>query len=418
MPLVFLSHRNGEPEVISLIDSIEDRLRAIGLELWVDFDRLKPGARWRDEIYTWLGVCHAGIVVVSPDALAPDSVWVERESSILSWRKVLDPTFTLIPILLPGVTVDQLRSDHRFRDLGLHDVQMVQHTSIESTCNALLGGLQHLLSPPHTPLEELADQIQVLLEPLTSNAVEEALRRCGGTRATLAYASNPKRSLALALLHEPLSMAVASLEYLATRVPHASSIDRVLEILAPGWVDLAAARWLAFCAASTAPRPGAVINAKTRFAAEMYVRRASCRPPKTMWHMIPVTGTSGELEFEDLSVEIQAALLATFADHLSNDPLDPAPEAQLTRVLEVLERKRRPVIIALPIPVAAAELMPRLQDRFPFLTFLFLAGDALPDATTCPETLLRRIEPELAQGREAAAMSEYQAARIMLRSGA
>ena len=417
LPLVFLSHRNGEPAVVTLIETIGQRLDSIGLETWVDFDRLQPGARWRDEIYKWLGVCHAGIVIVSPEALAPDSVWVEREASILSWRKVLDPDFTLIPILLPGVTVAQLRDDVRFRDLGLDDLQLIQHTSLEATCKALHDGLQHLTCPAHTPLEELAEQIQVLLEPMSGQLIEGALRRCDPTPARQAYEGNPRRSLALSLLHSPLSKAVEALEFLATRVAVASSVDRILEIIAPGWVDLAAARWLAFCASASAPRPAAVINAKSRFAADMYVRRASCRPPKTMWHVVSVTGTVGELAFEDLAVEIQQALLDNFAAHLSTDPLDPAPEVQLPRVLKTLENKRRPVIVVLRIPVSVAELMPRLQDRFPYITFLFLSGDTLPDATQCPEMLVRRIEPALALGREDEAMSEYQAARISLRAG-
>ena len=63
------------------------------------------------------------------------------------------------------------------------------------------------------------------------------------------------------------------------------------------------------------------------------------------------------------------------------------------------------------------ELMPQLQDRFAQLTFLFLSGNVLPGQDACPETLLRRVVPELAPGRESAALTDYQAARAILRPG-
>lgn len=417
MPRIFISHRNGEAPVLSLIKAISDRLGASGFEALVDFDRLKPGASWRDEIYTWLGVCHAGVVLISADALAEASVWVPRESSILAWRKALDPAFTLIPVLLPGVTTDHLRGDRRFRDLGLHDLQVIDHAETEATCAAILAGVAHLTSAPRTPLEELAEQVQALLGAVRQDFLDEALRLSGVDAAKLTRVGDAARRLSLALLQVPLANALTALEYLAARMPSAAGVDRILEVIAPGWVDLSAARWVAFCAAPSERRPAAVINAGTRFAAEMYVRRASCRPPKTMWRVISVTGVHGELVFEDLATEISEALLADFSGSLLNDPFGAAPESQLLGVLQELNRRGRPVVIVLRLPTGAAELVPQLQERFPHLTFLFLSGDTLPEEAACPETLLRRVEPALVPGRESAAMTEYQTARSILRPG-
>jgi hypothetical protein len=417
MRRVFISHRSGDAQVRALIDQINNSLTASGFDVLVDFERLNPGARWRDDIYTWMGVCHAAVALISQDTLAQDSVWVPRECSILAWRKTLDPTFTLIPVLLPGVTTDQLRIDLRFRDLGLHDLQIIAHSDGAATCSAILAGMQHLTPAPSSPLEELAEQVEILLGGVRGDFIDEAIRLIGADAGGVPRVNGSARRLALALLQMPLGETMLALEYLAPRVPSAAAVDRILDLIAPGWVDLSAARWIAYCAASPDPRPAAVVNVHTRFAAEMYVRRASCRPPKTTWRVVSITAVHGEQVFEDFAAEIDAALRAEFSTCLINDPFGAAPSAELYQLLHELNRRGRPVVLVLRLPVGAAEFLPQLQERFPHLTFLFLSGDSLPDAATCPETLLRRIEPALASGREDTAMSDYRTARTLLRAG-
>ena len=221
-------------------------------------------------------------------------------------------------MLLPGVTADHLRADRRFRDLGLHDLQVIAHADADATCSAILDGLANFAAPPRTPLEELAEQIQALLGGVTRDHLEEALRLTGGDEQKLLRVGNAARGLALALLQVPLRDALDALEYLATRMASAA-VDRILEIIAPTWVDLFAARTIAICATAER-RPAAVLNAATRFAAEMYVRRATCRPPKTMWRVIGITAAHGELMFEDLATEIVAALLAVSRPACSTIP--------------------------------------------------------------------------------------------------
>ncbi len=416
MRRVFISHRNGEANVLSLINGISTHLAANGFDVLVDFDRLNPGASWRDDIYTWLGVCHAAVVVISKDVLAGDSVWVPRECSILSWRKTLDPAFTLIPVLLPGVTTDDLRTHLQFRDLGLHDLQIIDHIDNYQTCTAILKGLEHLTAIPRSPLEELAEQIEAQLGSIRTDFVDEAIVLTGADINKLPQLGETTRKLALSLLQVPLANALTALEYLAPRMSSTVSVDRILDIIAPGWVDLSAARWIAFCAASE-PKPAAVVNASSRFAAEMYVRRASCKPPKTMWRVVSVTGVHGELVFEDLATEIVEALLTEFSTSLLTDPFDNAPESQLSGILHELNRRGRPVVVILRMLVGAVDLMPQLQDRFPYLTFLFLSGEILPDEDSCPETLIRRVEPALLPGQETSARTDYQTARSILRPG-
>lgn len=415
MRKVFISHRNGEPEVMALIQRLTDEMRAAGLEVLVDFERLKPGAVLRQDIYTWLGVCHAAIVVLSPDALSENSVWVPTESSILAWRRTLDPSFVLIPVLLPGVGIDDLRVHLRYRDLGLHDLLCVQHADDETSVHEILKGIAGLVQEARSPLDDLADAVMVLLGDVSEDFLHETIRLCGTDPKRLPPGLPLLRQTALALLQAPLDETAAALEYLAPRMATEVNVDRILELVAPGWVDLSAARWIAYCAAQPAPRPAAVLNARLGLTAEMYVRRACSRPPKTMWHLVKVTAVHGEAVFEDLAVEIQEALKSEFAPVLLPDPMAGTPEQQLDRLLAALQRRGRPVVMALRLPDGHLELLPSLQERFPTLTFLFLSGDELPP-DNCPVTLLRRVEPELEEGREAAAITDYQTALSTLRS--
>ena len=414
MRRVFISHRNGEPEVMALVRRLSDAMAAAGLDVLVDMDKLHPGAALRHDIYTWLGVCHAAVVVLSPQALSASSAWVPTESSILAWRRTLDPGFVLIPVLMPGVDVDDLRVHLRFRDLGLHDLLCVQHVDDDSTCANILQGVAALVQAPRSPLDDLADPVTVLLRSLPEDFLNEAVRLAGADPKRLPPGLPLQRQAALALLQAPMADALAALEYLAPRLPADADADRILDLVAPGWVDLAAARWIAYCAAQPAPRPAAVLNARMRITAEMYVRRACCRPPKTMWPLVTITAVHGESVFEDLAVEIHEALQLEFAPVLLSDPMAGTPEQQLDRLLATLQRRGRPVVVALRLPDGHRELLAPLQERFPTLTFLFLSGDELPP-DDCPTTLLRRVEPELAEGSETLAITDYQAALSLLR---
>ncbi|RZL40587.1 MAG: TIR domain-containing protein [Rubrivivax sp.] len=411
MRRVFISHRNGRPDEVRFIRRLRDELAAAGFETLVDFERLNAGAALRQDVYTWLGICHAAVVLLSKEALGEDSAWVPTESSILAWRRTLDPKFLLIPVLMPGVEVDDLRVHLRFRDLGLHDLLCIPYVDEAGTIEKIKHAVQPLQPIARTPMEELAEQIEVKLDGVRDDFLEEVTRLCGAGQHQLPAGMLRTRVAALALLQAPLAETLAALEYLAPRLSGAQDIEHILELVAPSWVDLCAARWLAQCALAPAPRPAVVVNARTQFGAEMFVRRACCRPPRTMWHLVKVTAVFGEAVFEDLAMEIQTALEAAFASALQYDD---APAYQLQLVLNRLHQLGRATVVMLRLNVGFEELIPPLQERFPYLTFLFLSGDELP-AQEFPASLLRLVEPSLAPGQELDALTTYQTARALLR---
>lgn len=414
---IFISHSSNNPISTELISCLSTAFIQEGLHVLVDIKRLQPGAKWRDEIYSWLGLCHGAVILLSPEAFVPDSFWVARESAILTWRNTLTPDFRIIPVLLPGVTIQQLRSDLQFRDLRLETFQVVKHENNTETTKALLDGFSALQPPEKTPLEEIVLCVEVLLEGISQVAIEEAYQALDFDLGKLTSDGTLTRALSMAMLHVPLAKAVNALEILVRFAPDSSTVDRILDIIAPNWVDLHAARWIARCALERSNRPAVVLNANTRFAADMYVRRAACKPPRTCWHIVSITTVFGENAFEDIAREIWQSLHACFADFLLKDPFCSDLDQQLTILMQDLQQLQRPVIVVCKLPPQANEIILRLRDRFPYLQFLFLSGSELPDAGQYPETVLRLIEPALPDGKEQSARREFIAARTILRPG-
>jgi len=71
------------------------------IHILVDRDGLIPGDDWNRELNLWLAECQAAIILVSKRALEK-SDWVAKEAAILTWRRVLDRGFELIPITIEG----------------------------------------------------------------------------------------------------------------------------------------------------------------------------------------------------------------------------------------------------------------------------------------------------------------------------
>ena len=414
---IFISHSSNNSISDELIGSLSNALKRERFEVLVDFERIKPGAKWRDEIYTWLGLCHGAVILLSPEALGSGSIWVARESAILTWRNTLVPDFLIIPVLLPGVTTDRLRMDLQFRDLRLETFQVVRHENNAATERAVLDGLSKMSPPGKTPVEEIAIQIEILLEGIGPAALEMAADELAVDIVNSVSATTLPQALAIAMLQVPLSEAVKALEILIQHAPDPSAIDRILDIIAPNWVDLHAARWIARCALEKSNKPAVALNAETKFAADMYIRRAACKPPKTCWHVVPITAVFGENTFDDIAQEIWQSLRNSFADFLLNDPFLSDFDQQLVALLQDLHQLSRPVVIVCRLPPRANTIILRLRDRFPYLHFLFLSGKELPDAAEYPETVLRLVKPELPQGKEHDARREFIAARTLIRAG-
>lgn len=406
---IFLSHSNSDPDSPAYIEAIDAALTAAGFDVLVDRKRLEPGAKWRDDIYTWMGLCHGAVILVSEAAIRPGSIWVPRETTILLWRRALDPSFIVIPTCLGVVRPEDLKGGV-FADLQLNEIQ----TAPAKTTGELVAALTERfarLAAPRTPLELLASRLAEVLSAVSDDAIEEAIEELP-VDLGLCRTTDSRRGLALALLQVPLRKSLPALEILAEYI-EGSKADQILSIIAPSWVDLCAARWLADCGRRVNDKPAAVLNAATSFCARMYVDRASCRPPKTRWPIVNTTGVHGELVAQEIAAEVEQNLIQEF--RLADDPEMSDPRARLAALLRERQREGKPTFAALLFSPAIAAELSELQSLLPSVTFILLSGDEFPAPAILEGRRVRFVEPRLAPGAETQAQLDFDYVRSIIR---
>jgi len=69
-PRIFISHSAKEFETNIFLEKLSLKLKEEpAFDVLVDKERLTLGCKWRDEIYTWMGLCHGAIILLSKNLL-------------------------------------------------------------------------------------------------------------------------------------------------------------------------------------------------------------------------------------------------------------------------------------------------------------------------------------------------------------
>src|SRR6185369_17835401 len=93
---VFLSYNSRDHDAV---EAVAKKLRAEGIEPFLDKWYLAPGRRWRPELERTLAACKAVAVFCGPDGMGS---WQQRELDVALDRQSQDATFAVIPVLLAG----------------------------------------------------------------------------------------------------------------------------------------------------------------------------------------------------------------------------------------------------------------------------------------------------------------------------
>jgi len=226
--------------------------------------------------------------------------------------------------------------------------------------------------------------------------------------------------LALALLQVPLGepKLVNALTVLAEYLDSAKA-DQILSIVAPTWVDPRAARWLADCGRRGDNKPAVMLNGSTHFCAAMYIHRASCRPPKTRWRIVQVTGVHGEHTAEEIAAEMEQNLISELrlvADSFAENARESLRE-RLMVLLRDLQNGGHPVFVVLQFSAVIATVLTELQQLLPAVTFVLLSGIDFPPSDLLHDQRVKLVEPKLEPGLEERAQSDFDYARSIVRPG-
>ena len=164
---IFISHSAhpvDEPATQKFLTALVKALAATpDLEPLVDQQDLQPGDVWLQQLYAWMGVCDAAVILLSPRAiLRSNATWVPRETNLLLWRKALDPRFVVIPVLIGGLQPGDLQ-DHPFiADARLTDLQLAPALTDLQKRSRIVQALRDKLAG--SPQRRVFDPLRVLVE--------------------------------------------------------------------------------------------------------------------------------------------------------------------------------------------------------------------------------------------------------------
>jgi len=101
-PEVFLSHASADKESVK---AIALQLQQCAIPTWLDEWNLVPGEPWLDSISQALRECSGCVVFLGPSGAGP---WHHEEVRSALTRAVLNPSFRVVPVLLPGTRPERL----------------------------------------------------------------------------------------------------------------------------------------------------------------------------------------------------------------------------------------------------------------------------------------------------------------------
>lgn len=392
-PLVFISHSAKDAFASEVLDALVRELEA-DFEVLLDRERLQPGDQWREEINTWIGLCHAAVVLFSRDALS--SFWVLKEATNLTWRRELNRGFLVVPVRLSDVDAAELDAP-RFSPLALNEIQAAGGETAGSIAARVRARLEPVRTALNTqgPLHELEHQVAFVLRPVEQRAPGTLARIAGAVGVDLGVwdpAHDVVSRFTRGLFHAGPERFAAVMQQLVPYLDEPGA-RQMLVILRPFWVEPQAAATIPQVTRRAPGERAVGVRAEwPDFTGRAYIQRACCRYPS--WTVVTTTGVGGEDAAGALVREVRESLATVLGN---SDDLD-----LLLEELEESEPLDPPFVIVRGD--IAPEALRRLRESFPTVT-VFLCWKEEPAGGGAQGVQL--LEPALTPEQETRAYRQW-----------
>ena len=381
-----------------------------------------------------LNNCRAAVLILSPAAMASD--WVTKEVNILLWRRALDPSVRVVPVLVPPITPEDERLA-RFRADELFERTFVQCAapegqSDEAIAAELAGKVAAAFASmawgnPDASLERWLTDVSLHVRASKPDYWERAARALGLNEADLAQQvprahrmrDLPER-IAHCMLHAPHARVLRAVAELADGLPTESRV-LLRRWVAPLWVKPEAASYLPPVARAAEADRIIAINGRDPRSARAYVARAMCDGKR--FHVVnaekALLSETGQADlFDQVRVLLERYLGITefTSEYDDDDDVDgtsngdapgsvalPPPEPALIRSLRGVED---PIFLAIGSAGNNAAALASLR-RFPQITLLLLSGRTLPDPAALNQPRMRLVLPPLGRDEEMFAWRDF-----------
>lgn len=396
-PVIFISHSAKDVAAREILSKLYTAINK-EYEVLLDRKRLLPTDPWRKELHTWMGLCQGAVVLLSEHALR-HSPWVQKEATVLSYRREMDKQFILVLVLVPPVDAVMLKQEEDFAPLELDAIQAAYGTTDEIV-EQVLESLKPLKDEldQRAPLRNIEKSVGRILSELAQEDRTPLFAAAAKLGKRLHWKSNERygEQLARELLSADLEKAVNVLEFLAKSIPGSGiKLAEVLNTLAPFWVEPdAVSELLRMNKRPPRQRAVRVNGAACPFTGKSYIRRArvdkdllfaTITRPSRVWEEL-----KPEAKLDELIKEIHKQLELGFEE-------DDEPSA------EDIERQVRNIGNEEPMFVIVPKgfdenLLGMLRERLKSFTFFMLGDDSTFDAPELKDWQILFLKPELTPG--------------------
>jgi hypothetical protein len=392
---VFISHSSHERFAEMVRDAVSHRLREARFEVLVDADAIRPGEEWEPTLSRWLARCRAAVLLISHDALKSD--WVQHEASILRWRRQVGATVTVIPVLVGGVTAQDVAASK----LGdLLDLQLLvnagsgdEYVDAAVIAKDVLAQLSAIAVPAGDDrMEKWLDRVSYFLSQVgDEEKLSEFARELGVSDDNVHRVRLPggKRFLAGQFLDGGLDRRTYQAVRAISDFLGREWLAKLVNDVAFTWVNGAAAHQLLLVARQATPKVP-VLNARSPATADEYLDRATFRTD--YWREVACT-VVGEDAVDELIAHYEQALALL---HGIEPPWT---------VADIVPRDEPCFLVVDPTGApweAVTEALRVVRERYPWVVFLLLAGRLGPAAEQdgWADSSIHILLPPLAPGEE------------------
>lgn len=413
-PIIFISHSaNDDAKVTVELDRIEKYLREKGFDVLLDRQRLQGGDPWREYLHTWMAHCEGAIILLSKKA--SERPWVRKEATILSWRKAMDPSFVLLPVLLDDLTEAQVDAVADLRPLALPELQAFKKLKGVALAKALETKLRPLKDKDaSTPRRLLEIQLEDILSSRTKTLLEQIVLLLGQDLGGWDPKASIAAKLARHLLQAPLEKLRDALGPLFAVLTPREKQQLLVEILRGCWIDPELAGRFAVVALGEEGKRIAAVNATMAdFTPKALIARACSRIP--YWRVVPVSDVTGEDRAGSIISQVRAHLKNEYITKVIARGDDPEwTDADIEQSMRSMGTAEPVVVVlAASAPVTDAfdtSALIEVTKKYPAWTILVLAGNRAVKGSK-----VRRLEPVIDAPKESEARMRFREVQQLIR---
>lgn len=410
---IFISHsadNTDEPSTQAFLDELVDKLyKCNALEVFVDQRNLQAGDEWCQQLYSWIGLCDAAVILLSPRAIKREnSTWVPREVNLLMWRKAMDPDFVIIPVLVSGLEREDIAGNPFVADANLSELQFAEGLSDGQKIDLIYTELSRKTEGPAR--ETVFDPIRVFIEDSIFRFAPQAT-----VEATLTkhYGDDPWKPftkiqslLAIKMVRHSIAPAVDTVISDVARgsQPEYQLGARLYQALFPMRLPAEPSCSLLSLCQQQVGYGAVIVNCHDSWIIRMMLRAATGQLEDDLlraWRILEIPDGWGDDDESEITryiaAELAEAVLGTGGWDLLSEEEKPLSALNM-HLSEFSRESGAPILVCARYSARWVELAPSLATKFSTIVFLLWSGSSMPRTLEPDDRGVVPLDPALPNG--------------------